>query len=506
MLASMKSVKKLIISIFVACGVSFFIPSSYLLADDLPSWHPDNHINREAAEEDLKILFELLETYHPRLFWYQGEASWKISKQNIVAGLPLNPSLIDLYRSTWQVVAKVQDGHTRLFGSDALSLQSLPTLPLDIYWTGHDAVIRQVFDDRLQHMKGSVVTQLNGQPINDIMATIYNRLYSDGGSRTGKKETINFRGFSRWLSLLYDAPENWVMTVEDATGKVTVTTVPSVPLSVFQDRLNSLRPKSRPPIIQYLNNNVALLKFDSFGAQGDFPTFTEWLDTKIEELNASQAEILILDLRDNGGGPVRNAAYLVSALVDQPFYFLNSITTKTKTIPSFKAQGWDPSWFERFESNVGNPLTGGKYDFGNLGGYYPLKQIKPFPSPFIKNVIILMNGYSFSGASDFISVLKANRPVTLIGEETGGARSGNASGFMPMLDLPNSGFRIQMPLLSFQLASGWENKKETVGVVPDVLILPSVEDIRSGSDSLMKSAYSFIGSRLTLPINQSKKD
>ena len=70
--------------------------------------------------------------------------------------------------------------------------------------------------------------------------------------------------------------------------------------------------------------------------------------------------------------------------------------------------------------------------------------------------------------------------MTLVGEETGGGYYGNTAWMIPDVTLPVTGIRFRLP--RFRLVVDSTREKNGRGVMPDVLVLPSVEALSKGLD------------------------
>jgi hypothetical protein len=78
-------------------------------------------------------------------------------------------------------------------------------------------------------------------------------------------------------------------------------------------------------------------------------------------------------------------------------------------------------------------------------------------------VLVLVDGESWSAAEEFAAVLQDNHAATIIGEPTGGAGCGHASGAEP-ITLTNSGAKLSLPDCARIRADG---TNEVRGIVPD---------------------------------------
>ena len=91
---------------------------------------------------------------------------------------------------------------------------------------------------------------------------------------------------------------------------------------------------------------------------------------------------------------------------------------------------------------------------------------------------------AFSTATDVSSILFSRGLATFYGEETGGGYYGNTSGITTTVTLPNTGFRLRLPLIRYET-----NVREIFpigsGVVPHYPISETVESLRSEEDELL---------------------
>ena len=105
-------------------------------------------------------------------------------------------------------------------------------------------------------------------------------------------------------------------------------------------------------------------------------------------------------------------------------------------------------------------------------------------------IYILINGGTFSAASDFAAICKQNKIATFIGQETGGTAAGNNSNGEVMLTLPNSKIRVSLPL--FMIVNAVDGAVHGRGVFPDYDIQQSCKDIINELDRELEFAIRLI--------------
>ena len=84
--------------------------------------------------------------------------------------------------------------------------------------------------------------------------------------------------------------------------------------------------------------------------------------------------------------------------------------------------------------------------------------------------------------------------ITFIGEETGGAYYGNNSGDWINLTLPNTLIQISIPARNYLLSVS-EYPEQDRGVIPDIDVSPTIENILNKKDTQLECALETIRNR-----------
>ena len=99
---------------------------------------------------------------------------------------------------------------------------------------------------------------------------------------------------------------------------------------------------------------------------------------------------------------------------------------------------------------------------------------KPSKPTFKGNIIVLINGLSFSTTSEFMSLLDYHTEALFIGEESGGGYYGNCSGMTPYFTMPKTKVRAKIPIINYRLAV--EGYKFTDrGIIPNYATQPTIQ-------------------------------
>lgn len=227
--------------------------------------------------------------------------------------------------------------------------------------------------------------------------------------------------------------------------------------------------------------DVAYLRIRDFGGQ-DFP---QSIETAIRTLRDKGTEALILDLRGNGGGVDQYGALLVSQFTEEPFRYFDRIHLAS-IAPSFAT--WKPSTFVDLQNGtVADPR----------GGYLVTKRLHDGVAehaltgePFLRTLIVLIDGGTFSTAADVAAMLRHLDRATFVGEETGGTYEGNTSGLNALISLPHSGLGLKIPMYGYYNAVSQDHQGR--GTQPDYPVEKTAADLLRGVDAQLEQAIAII--------------
>lgn len=268
-----------------------------------------------------------------------------------------------------------------------------------------------------------------------------------------------------WMYDMIYGPQRQYNVEYRIAGKIEHKTVNAVPL----EQVGCLRPNPKYNDTTLLKTTVkdrvgimTVKTFYNDFLKGGQRHFTGFLDSSFTALNAAHIDKLIIDIRSNGGGNDNNGALLVSYFINHPFPFYKSLTSTRKV----------------FTVN----------DHPGLGMQQPNK------IQFAGKVVILINGKSFSAAADFAAFMRSNNRALFVGEETGGGYEGNTSGPRQEIFLPNTGIEVDVPENRY-VNDVKPPKFHGRGIIPDYIIMPSVDDYIAVKDVQMAFALNLLNGK-----------
>lgn len=154
---------------------------------------------------------------------------------------------------------------------------------------------------------------------------------------------------------------------------------------------------------------------------------------------------LIIDVRNNGGGSDFMGRIVIQRLISEPILDL----------PVRRNGEWS-----------------GRTLINPAGGYQ-----------YTNPIIVLVNGVCFSATEDFIAVLEQAEHVTVVGDTTGGGSSA------PQEFSLSSGKSIRIS--TKEICRSDSIPIEWNGIVPDILISGTRDDVRNGIDSQLEFAINY---------------
>lgn len=195
---------------------------------------------------------------------------------------------------------------------------------------------------------------------------------------------------------------------------------------------------------------------------------------------------LIVDLRNNGGGSNDARDRLVAHLINENTYMHRGELIKTLDLDGLREHlsTWDSRalnpkrwWFSRTAEGMYRLRSRW---FGSGG------RIKPARHAFEGRLTLLSSGANSSGTTMFMTALQQTGRARIVGEPTGGNMAGPTAGVLFTLTLPESDIRLRLPII--RTVTGYDEADSGRGVMPDVVVMPSVDDLRNERDRALELA------------------
>jgi C-terminal processing protease CtpA/Prc len=456
---------------------------------------PDRTHPVAALREDFALLRRALEEAHAGLYRYSSKADIDRMFDDAAARLRGPMTELEFLRVLGPVVGGVNDGHTGWSPSPGLSgyLGTQPILlPFALRFVDGRAYLFQDLSDEPALEMGVELTHLNGLAMGDVVARLLPFISSDGRVVTSKyrRALENASTFGRLYGIAFGVTTRFELTYRPMGGGAPETvTVRGITTAQLRQRFAERYPQavaaqSRPPIEFAWRDGVPILTVRTFGgglygrAGIDYAGF---LRDAFAELAERGAERLVIDVRGNGGGSDDYGKLLAAHLLNRPFDYYAALEINAPSF-SFMEYTDQPRW--TMPANQVRANARGVYDVlghPNLGPQQPAEPV------FGGDVIILIDGGSFSATGEFTSVVHHLGRATFVGEESGAGYYGNVSGGGATLSLPTTRVRVRIPFIRYSCAvSGYEPTDR--GLMPDHEVTPTIEDLLAERDPAMEFA------------------
>lgn len=449
--------------------------------------------------------FDLLQNayYETRVgLWYNSRTQFdsicNLQKSKIKT--PMNA--LEFYRILAPVVSFTKEGHCNIKISDettAFLKQKGTYLPFGIKVL--DKKVYVINDYKDFKLKGLVLSKINGEAIENIMAKMLEIEPADGFNMTSKYRWIE-GAFSKYYARYF--PASKFITLElldpDNNAKIVYENIPSCTFKEFAKLYEEIKKQvpnytfsksSDFSIDPITSTAVITVNTFSLGSYTDKRKgFQLFLEKAFDSISSQKIKHLIIDVRKNEGGEQGMEDHFLSYLTNEEYK-----KYKYVEIPGFTYSFLEHTNYAGQKEILIEELkedfylsTDGRYL--NKEGHYTGE--KPNIKNFKGDLYILISGLTFSGGSEFAALAKNYTHAKFIGEETGGGYYGNSSGSFLSFTLPNSAVTGRIPLCKFVI----EPKADTIpfgrGVLPDYEVQPTIKEYLTGYDSEMEYVKALI--------------
>ena len=446
----------------------------------------DKVFSQKELIEDLTLLKEVLTEVHPGIYWYNNPGRIDSIFNQAQRSLDGKQSEIEFYRKALELVSQINCGHTWLNASNPLSdslWKNIESFPIEIKIINHR--LYYLGDDIPNSIeKGNEIIAIDKRESGRLIKSMINYAIGDGFVQTGRVRMVE-RRFGFYYALLHGFDTTYEVNYSSGgEGENTAT---------FSSKKATTKKQQRNETILFSNTEdqqTGLLKIATFSSEqvNQNGQFQSTISEIFKYLANTETENLILDLRDNRGGSDELGLLLLSHLVP------DSITEFTKmhlkTIDSDLLMKYGDLGPELYEKLL--KLTQQVNDTTFLlQDEVTLEPFPPSKPTFMGNLYVLINGNTFSTATDVCSILYSKGLATFIGEETGGGYYGNTSGLITQVTLPNTGFQLRLPLVRYE-TNVEDSLPKGSGVKPDFEFSSSKKSLLSSEDLMLEYTLNLI--------------
>ena len=453
--------------------------------------------------EDYRVFQGALEESHPSLYWFTPKT--EIDKEFAEGYEQIKDSMTERQFRTLllKVITPIRCGHTSVSYSkkyskylDTAGLKLFPlafkvwkdTMAVTANLNRHDSILK----------RGTIVTSINNYTPKQLIDTFFNYITGDGFSVAGRYQSLSSYGaFGVLYKNVLGLTDTFSVNYIDKNGMESNVVIPVfTPAQDSAEKSDTLNPekytaKERRSLRSFATRHIqidttlnsAYMLLNTFASGTNLRRFFKSSFKSIKKIGIKH---LVIDVRSNGGGEAVNSTLLTQYLSDHNFKIADSLYA-IKRSSRFR----DHIRFQPIYWLITSVITKKKKDGNFHFGFYERHVFKPFKkNHFDGNIYILTGGNSFSATTLFAQELKGQKNVKIIGEETGGGSYGNTAWIIPELRLPNTRLRVGIPKFRFVMRR--DLVKEGRGVMPDVYVAPTAQDIQRGIDVKVEKAKQLI--------------
>lgn len=461
-----------------------------------PAWAASP--NSQSWQSDIDLLRDAFETLHPGLYRYRTRQQIAQDFERLKDSWRRPIGLAEAYLSLSQFLATLRCGHSyaNFFNQKkAITDQlftPLPRLPFAFRWLGQDMVVTNNFSPDTGLQPGTRILEINGQSAAQILAQTCPYARADGGNEAKRRALLEMRAEDNWdyfdifYGLLHRDAD--AFHIRAATPLGDHLAIDLAPFTLDQRRATMPQAKAQAdwaapdiPWTLKMQGKAAILTMPGWAVYNSKADWQGWIHARMDDLISNGTESLIIDLRGNEGG-LDCGHEIIARLIDKPISArLFDRRVRYRHTPNHLIPHLD-TWDRSFDHLGADALA-----IGN--GFYQLPrdgedEIQPKGRRFKGRVAILTEPMNSSATFNFALLIRTHGLGQLIGGPTGGNQRGINGGAFYFLRLPASGLEVDLPLIGYFPTS----PRPDGGVLPDIAIAPTAQDIAKGRDPVLDRA------------------
>jgi hypothetical protein len=401
-------------------------------------YDPAKPYTTNQLKADFQALRKNLELIHPALYRYTSRITMQRFFDSLDRAIDKPMTGQEFLSLILLLNSKICDGHTMFLPGEAQTRYNDTLgkfLPLSLDYRDDRLTVLENNSSDQSIRPGDEIVAINGASTPVVMSQLMERQIRDGLDKT-YPEWILSHYFAAYYSFVFGQPDRFTLKVVHSQGTPGTITLDALTKdSIRSSRRRHLKESGSPithPGIRLeepADEDFAVLTIKSFDTailRTQYnQDFKKAIDSAFAEVGQSRKKSLFLDLRDNQGGDFDQSRYLLSWVIHKPTPYL-------------------------------------------LGGD-EARTLIPRPNHFAGDLIVCINGGSFSATAITAATLQSQHRAIIVGEESGGNKV-VISGDPVEKTLPNTKIRCYISTTNFRIT---DDKNNGHGIIPDYPISPT---------------------------------
>ena len=456
-------------------------------------------IPAEKLMEDYQLLEKMILKVHPGVFRYHDEREVRKELKALKSKFQSPLTHAEAYLEISKVTAFLQCDQTQIGNNQTKLITTIiheqkDKIPFVFRWIDGEMILTHNASANNQLKRGTKILTINNVKVEKIKTAMIPYIAADGATDGNRIRKMENNAFDVFYPLLYPFKEELTLDVIFPNEqKISQIKLKSVTIEERSQTLNSRYPtfqKSKDDLWKYevLDKKTGVLTIHSLVAKSESVDYKKFLTEAFKYFKSKKVKRLIIDIRENTGSDEMKKELFSYLRLDAQKMITQEVRTRYTTFPEQLKPYIKPSENATSYDNLKPDGTLTK------DGYYMLrkKESKLAESSkskkgFKGNVYLLTSSLNTSHAYDLALDFRVKNVGTIVGQETGGNLQGINDDQILYLTLPNSEIKINFPIIG-TFTIGEKNN----GLMPDVEIKPTYNDILNNVDAEMNAALKLI--------------
>jgi len=400
--------------------------------------HEDPYIQLLYPDAGFRLLalyryWNMIQYFYPNK--YLTDKNWNTVLKEYIPKFTLAKTQLDYELTALKLIGEIDDSHAQLLeGRQKLdSLRGNWIAPFQVRFIENQLVVTKYYNPDLQTVTGldfgDIITRINGKTVKAIVDSV--KEYYPASNEAARMRDIAgdmLRSRNQTISINYISSGQAIQ--KDLT------------LYDLQNMYQHIYKRDTMLCYKLLNDNIGYITLKSIKKEDINNIWQDFENTKG----------IIIDIRNYPSSPVA-AASLWS-------YFVSKHTP-----------------FVKFTK--GNPDNPGEFTFT------PSSEIIPKSGGiYHRKIVVIINEETQSNAEFNTMAFRAGVNTTIIGSQTAGADGNVSDIYLP------GGIKTWISGIGVYYPDGKETQR--IGIVPDIVVKPTIKGIQEGRDELLEKAIEII--------------